>query len=113
MTKLPNDDECLVNFLRQHRPDVPPAAPDLEQLIIQSVAASPPKSTRYRQMWVVPPAIAAGLLIAWTGYRILMPVSFSAAQLASLNAFLESNWDGAVGGSADAQTFPLVSPTNN
>lgn len=114
MTKFPNDDERLVDFLRQHAGEAPTAVPDLEQLIIQSVAISPPKLARHRQLWVVPPAIAAGLLIAWTGYRVLMPTSsFSAAQLASLNAFLENNWDnGVLGSSADAQTFPL-SPTNN
>ncbi|MBV9387089.1 MAG: hypothetical protein JOZ78_11745 [Chroococcidiopsidaceae cyanobacterium CP_BM_ER_R8_30] len=117
MTQFSNnkDDERLVEFLHQHRPEVPPATPDLEQLIIQKVAASPPlNAVRHRRMWLIPPAIAAGLVIIWIGYRILTPASsFSTAQLANLNAFLENNWDGILGSSADAQTLPIASTTNN
>lgn len=106
-----NDDERLVEFLHQYRPDVPPASPDLEQKIICAVTTSPQKSHKQRS-WLVPSAVAAGLLIAWTGYRSLMPANFSTAQ-ASLDAFLESNWDGILGGSADAQTFPVSNNSTN
>jgi len=113
MNKFPNDDERLVEFLRQHASDVPPASPNLEQLIMQAVASSSPEAAKRQRLWILPPVIAAGLLLVWTGYRILMPANLSPAQLATLNAFLESNWDGVVGGSAEAQTFPIASPNNN
>ncbi|MBW4619076.1 MAG: hypothetical protein KME17_06925 [Cyanosarcina radialis HA8281-LM2] len=98
MTKQ-NDDDRLIEFLRQHRPSVPPVAPDLEDQILQAVAASDVKHPRRRLLWVLPPAIAAGALIAWVGYQILSPpqVPKIAVDPASVEAFLEDNWNAAIG----------------
>ena len=110
MTQFSQDDR-LVKFLRQHTSNAPPAAPDLEQQIMKAVAASPQQSALVRRQWIVPSAIAAGVLISWTCYRALTPAKPTAAEVAGLETFMESNWDGALGGSAEAESFPLTSPT--
>jgi hypothetical protein len=95
MTKLPNDDERLVDFLRQHAGDPPPAAPKFEEQLMQAVASSPQwQRLGRRQKWILPSAIAASLLFAWTGYRVLMPPPPPDASLAE---FMENNWDSVVG----------------
>ena len=53
MTKFPDDDERLVDFLRQHASAVPPAAPNLEQQVMAAVAASPHLPPN-RRVWFVP-----------------------------------------------------------
>lgn len=80
MTKLPRDDDKrLVEFLKANRPDVPPAAPDLEERIFQAVESEPPlnvsgfwqkHTARYKRLWLFPPAIAAGVMLIW-GSNIL------------------------------------------
>ncbi|MEH2111074.1 hypothetical protein [Nostoc sp.] len=97
MTQLPNDDPDLVNFLCQHRPDVPPASPDLEQQILQQVKAWPQAPLRhYSRPRLVLPALAAGLVAAIVGYRAFIPVQTSPAEFATLEGFIESNWQGTV-----------------
>jgi hypothetical protein len=113
MNKFPEDDEQLVKFLRQHTGTVPPAAQDLEEQIITTISSAPQRSSRQQLKWIFPTAIAAGLLLAWTSYRVLMPTSPSPAEVASLEAFLESNWDGVLNSDAEADSFPLTSPTIN
>ncbi len=41
MNNLPNNDQKLVDFLRQNRPDLPPENQDLESQIMAAVAATP------------------------------------------------------------------------
>ena len=84
--------ERLVDFLRQHASAVPPAAPDLEQQVMAAVAASPHLPARHR-LWFVPTAVAIAV-IAWAGHRLLVPVAPSPTELAGIEAFMESNWDG-------------------
>ncbi|MGA9378192.1 MAG: hypothetical protein WBV73_05435 [Phormidium sp.] len=76
MTNLPNDDQRLVDFLRQNRPEIPPSPPELEEKLFQAIASSPPPHlhhhssnhpSRYRQLWLVPPALAASLALVWAG----------------------------------------------
>lgn len=76
MSNLPNDDQRLVDFLRQNRPEIPPSSPDLEEKLFSAIASSPPPQlhhhsrnniSRFRQLWLVPPAIAASLALAWGG----------------------------------------------
>ena len=76
MSNLPNDDQRLVDFLRQNRPEIPPSSPELEDKLFQAITSSPPPhlhhhspthSSRYRQLWLVPPAIAASLALVWAG----------------------------------------------
>lgn len=76
MSNLPNDDQSLVDFLRQNRPEIPPSSPDLEEKLFQAIASSPTPQlhhnspnhrSRYRQLWLVPPAIAASAALVFAG----------------------------------------------
>ncbi|MEH2073995.1 MAG: hypothetical protein V7K57_06320 [Nostoc sp.] len=97
MTQPPDDDSDLINFLCQHRPEVPPASPDLEQQILQQVKACPlPPLRHYSRLSLVLPALAAGLVAAIVGYRAFIPVQPSPAELATLQNFIESNWQDTV-----------------
>ncbi len=111
MSKLSKDDEPLVEFLRQNCPKIPPPAPNLEEQIMAAVerqSSSTEKtrqllSNRSQRLWLVPPVlgklsagIAAGLLMTWTGYRVLIPAT-NTVDTPSLEAFVENNWDGIVG----------------
>lgn len=93
MTKFPEDDQPLVDFLRQHAGTPPPPAPNLETQIMQAVASSTRQQTPTRRyLWVVPPAIAASLLIAWFAHL------FPPSPEPSLEAFMKDNWDSVVVG---------------
>ncbi|MEH2302782.1 MAG: hypothetical protein V7K88_28355 [Nostoc sp.] len=97
MTQLPNDDPDLINFLCQHRPEVPPASPDLEQQILQQVKTwHQPPLRHYSRPRLVLPALVTGLVAAIVGYRAFIPAQPSPAELATLQNFIESNWQGTV-----------------
>ncbi len=112
MTQLPPDDQQWQEFLRKHRPTPPPAADGLEDQLMKAIAqqtgdrqanllttAQKPAIVKYhkiRQMWTARSAIAAGLLMAMSGYHILM-LSTDTASSASLDAFMENNWNEVVG----------------
>lgn len=113
MNKNPEDDEQLVKFLRQHTGTVPSVAPDLEEQIITAISSAPQRSSWKQLRWILPPAMAAGLLLAWTGYRVPMPISPSPTEVASLEAFLESNWDSVLNSDTEADSFSFTSPTTN
>ncbi|NEQ23364.1 MAG: hypothetical protein F6K28_30265 [Microcoleus sp. SIO2G3] len=94
MTQFPDDEKQWQEFLRQHRSTPPPAKADLEEQLMNAVEKS--QSPVSRRLWTVPPVIAAGLLMAWSGYRTLIPFP-ELSNSASLEAFLENNWEGVVG----------------
>jgi hypothetical protein len=119
MSQFPNDDHELVDFLKQHRHHVPPADPALEEQLFAAIEVLPQQDnlipfrrsqprTRRSIVWFVPPALAAGLLVSVVGYRLLMPAKPSATELANLQAFIESSWQGT---DEDAPLFNDV--TNN
>ncbi|NJR22633.1 MAG: hypothetical protein HC786_10955 [Richelia sp. CSU_2_1] len=102
-----NSDKKLVNFLKQYRPDIPEAAPDLEQKLLAALERDevdrpklplnlPEKRSRISSLakWAFPPAIAASLLVFWSGYRLLIPTPVHPDEAAHLEAFLIDNWDG-------------------
>ena len=117
MSQFPNDDHELVDFLKQHCPLTPLANPALEERLFEAIAAetqqenliqlrrSQPRSRR-NLVWFVPPALAAGLLASVVGYHALVPTKPSATELANLQAFMESNWQGTVS-SNTADDIPL------
>lgn len=112
MTQLPPDDKQLQEFLRKHCPTPPPAADDLEEQLMKAIAqqtgdrqanlANTSQNTKFvkpnriRRMWTGRSAIAAGLLMAMSGYHILM-LSTDTARSANLDAFMENNWNEVVG----------------
>ncbi len=112
----PSSDQELVNFLKQHRPSLPEAAPDLELKILAAiesnqaslvnethrektrVTTSPKSNDRLKissvSKWAVSSAIAAGLLVFWSGYRPLETAQLPDEETAKLEAFLVTNWEG-------------------
>ncbi|MEG4915476.1 hypothetical protein [Microcoleus sp. B7-D4] len=145
----PSSDQELVNFLKQHRPKIPEAAPDLEQKILAAiesnqasvvnethrektpVTTSPKSNDRLKvssvSKWAVSSAIAAGLLVLWSGYRPFETAQLPDEETAKLEAFLVTNWEGVLHDSpqenmtdrpqTDWLNFPVSSdsepPTNN
>ena len=139
-------DKKLVNFLKQYRPNVPEAAPDFEQELLAAIDRNDaaarefnylgqPQFTRSSKRsgivcfpkWAFPSAIAAGLLVFWSGYSVLVPAQFHADEAAHLEAFLVNNWEGVLNDSrvensldrpqTDWLTFSYAAdtepPTNN
>ncbi len=118
MSRPPADDRPLADFLQQHRPPVPPAHPDLEDRLLAAVLDTPPgvpgsvrrPMVQRRVLWVFPAAIAAGL-VALVSYPTLFPPQPSEAQLAELETFIESTWQGTVAEQPDTdmeELYPLV-----
>jgi len=117
MRLQPEEDRSLTDFLKQHRPPVPPAAADLEDRLMAAVMDTPvqvPTAQRqqsYRRvLWLVPSAIAAGL-VAIVGYQTLVPPQPTEAELAELETFIESTWQGTLAEQPTTETeeiYPLV-----
>ncbi len=119
MKHLPKDDGRLVDFLRQNFPSPPAASPDLEAQILEAIASLPDREKhqelatqpdrrngRVLPLWEWRGAIvAASLLAAWTGYRLFTPQRLTPIDLVSLEAFVETNWNGVV---SDAPTVEPV-----
>jgi hypothetical protein len=106
MTQLPPDDKQWQEFLRQYRPTPPPAAVDLEHQVMHAIDRTPQQPPINWRLWAIPSAIAAGLLMTLSGYRLLMPLP-EPSNAASLEAFLENNWNEVVG------EPPVNLPNNN
>jgi hypothetical protein len=106
-------DKKLVNFLKQYRPNVPEAAPDFEQELLAAIdrndgaarelnSRGEPPFTRSSKRsgivcfpkWAFPSAIAAGMLVFWSGYPVLVPAQFHADEAAHLEEFIVNNWEG-------------------
>ena len=124
MTKLPtDDDDSLVNFLKANRPEVPPATPDLEERIVQVVESKTTSPVnrffqhdpaKCRRLWLVPPAIAVGVLFAIGSDSLRSSTLFrsswatttpSEAEMVSLEAFLEHNWNNLTFDSTNSISF--------
>jgi hypothetical protein len=116
----PSSDQELVNFLKQHRPNIPEAAPDLEKKILAAIERNEagerklnylgdPQFTRSSKRsrivgfrkWVFPSAIAAGLLVFWSGYRAFETAQLPDNETAKLEAFLVTNWEGVLHDSSE------------
>ncbi|MEG4531549.1 hypothetical protein [Microcoleus sp. D2_18a_D3] len=112
----PSSDQELVSFLKQHRPSIPEAAPDLEQKILAAIESNQASvfHETYRDKtrlsgsaksgdrlkissvskWVFSSAIAASLLFFWSGYRPFKTAQLPDKETAQLEAFLVTNWEG-------------------
>lgn len=93
MSEFPHPDKELIDFLRQHRSQVPPASLDLEERILRDVQSSPVQvSRRHSRLSLLPTVIAASLVAAMVTYLTLMPIQQNTAEAANLETFIESNW---------------------
>ncbi len=99
------DDLALIQFLRQHRPPVPTAPPDLEDRIVAALDApliSMPLSTpltstdrpeRSRRLrWLLPATLAASLVAGVCSYQVLRTSPEPDPEVAKLEAFIDSTW---------------------
>ncbi|MEG5035503.1 hypothetical protein [Microcoleus sp. AT3-D2] len=111
----PSSDQELVNFLKRNRPNIPEAIPDLEQKILAAIESNQAsvfhetncKKTRSSasaksddlkissvSKWALSSAIAASLLVFWSGYRPFQTAQLRDKEIAQLEAFLVTNWEG-------------------
>ena len=111
-----NNDEPLINFLKQHEPVPPPAPMDSEDALMALIADQAPSSRprprkKSKVIWLIPTAIAAGMAIMWGRYQSsilspsiadddLLPPVITAIDASTdspdseenLGAYLESAW---------------------
>ncbi len=113
--KFPEDDTALADFLRQHRHAVPPPSPDLEDRIMEMVAISqrslkavPLHRPNWKLRLLGTGAIAASLIGGLVGYRLLTPSSLSYAELSNLEAYMETNWNSALGETSSEDVIVMV-----
>lgn len=111
MNQKPDDDYEFVDFLKQNQPIPPPAAPDLERRVMSSL------SPRRRRLWIVPTAIATGLMTTFVGYRLFQPAELS-ADAPAIEEFIESNWSNSIQATTSAteastEYMALVEPTTD
>lgn len=95
MTQSPQEEKEWQVFLRENRPTPPPAAKDLEEQLMKAIAISN-RPVRKRRLWAISSTIAASLLMAWGGYHFL-GISQDSTNYASLENFMENNWNEVVG----------------
>ncbi|WP_017324754.1 hypothetical protein [Synechococcus sp. PCC 7336] len=90
MTVPPDEEQKLVNFLRQYCPDPPPADPALRDEILARAVLHPhsPRSRWRRWRWAIPPVVAAAILAGWLWPR----PSLTTAELEELENYLISSW---------------------
>jgi hypothetical protein len=96
MNQPPEKPDCLVKFLRQHRPDIPPASPQLEEQIIASIAGDRSRAMRYspRILWLIIPSIAASLSFAVWGMKTWILSPSPPMDLVQIESFMEYTWNG-------------------
>lgn len=107
MKPFSEDDEDLIQFLRQHRSLPPAASPDLEDRIIQSL----PKRSRVSRPLIL---FAASIAASFIGVIVAQPVRSPSPDAATLEAFMESSWSTVLDGTSDTNSdyLALVDSTN-
>ncbi|ERT05111.1 putative rNA polymerase sigma-70 factor [Lyngbya aestuarii BL J] len=120
MSKLPTNDQALINFLKQNRPTAPEATSDLEERIIAAIDTDDPvlsesisthPSVATKTLRLVSSLIAVGLTLFWMGYRLVSSSSLSPSEQSQLEGFIESNWNGAM--EETQETSWLTIPDNS
>ena len=104
--KYPDDDH-LVDFLRRHRPEPPPAAPQLEAQIMADLESLTPLPTPVPQRRWAMPAMAAALvlgMVSWVAWRSTVP-GFQTASESEVEEFVTATWYGSAYG--DELRLPL------
>ncbi len=113
-----DDDLPLVDFLRHYHSAAPPASEDLEDQILTQIMEAqpqsllaPPRRRQRSRYWAIPVAIAASLVATVIGYQALTPKPMSNADQTSLEAFIQTNWDGTVNSDETDYDQLLSDPT--
>lgn len=98
MKPAPDDDSRLAEFLRQHRPSVPPASLELEEHLMAAIATTPQSTespglrllSQRSPLWFIPPVIAAGIVVTVISVRLLSPSP--SPEFASLETFVDDSY---------------------
>lgn len=96
MTRLPDDDQPLIQFLKQNRP-IPPATPNLveKQLMQWVVKKRRVSSKSILVRWLIPGAIATAGLVTWQLWKSSPSTQQMATQPEELESFVIDSWNGA------------------
>lgn len=96
MTRLPHDDQPLIQFLKQNRP-IPPTTPNLvEKQLMQwvvkerRVSSSKPILVR----WLISGAIATAGLVTWQLWKSSPSTQQMATQPEEIESFVIDSWNG-------------------
>ena len=121
MNSFPEDDYPLTNFLKQNRPAVPPAAVDLEERILAAIEDTPQeialtelppfrrsRPSQRRVLWLLPSTLAAGFVAMVVGHQFFVPRQPTEAELAELETFIESTWQGNLAEQPASETEELI-----
>jgi hypothetical protein len=123
MSRFPEDDLKLTEFLKQYQPVVPAAKPEVEEQLMSAITSTPQPQRvviptnrsvargQPRILWAVPAAIAAGLVAMVVSHRTFAPVSqTSASEVAELQNFIESTWHDAIAEQSvsEGDLFPVT-----
>ncbi|KST67318.1 hypothetical protein [Mastigocoleus testarum] len=108
MTQPPKNERDLVDFLRQNRPEVPQAPPDLEEVIFQKINTIQETNTTptdkyllfkisnilkiFRNFRGIFPALLTAGLAIFIIINHLKTTEFSNAEVAHIEEFIEENW---------------------
>ncbi|MGI0489014.1 hypothetical protein ACN4EK_26695 [Pantanalinema rosaneae CENA516] len=119
MKPAPDDDPRLVEFLRQHRPPVPPAASELEEQLMATIATTPQSTeppglrllSQRSSLWLIPPVIAAGIVGTVISLRLLSPSP--SPEFANLETFVDDSYTPVSGRSIDDDPFWLETTAGN
>ncbi|GFE70405.1 hypothetical protein [Chroococcus sp. FPU101] len=97
MTRLPHDDQPLIQFLKQNRP-IPPATTNLVekqlmQWVVKERRVSSSKPIFYRLL--IPGMIATAGLVTWHFWKSGPSTQQMATQPEELESFVIDSWNGA------------------
>jgi hypothetical protein len=107
MNKIYNDDQNLVKFVKQNRPLPPSNNHFVETQLMNIISKENQHSSRLNHslFWVVPSAIATGLLLM-SGSVIKNNLSPQIAhESENLETFMVNSWQGSLSESIDNQQF--------
>jgi hypothetical protein len=95
MTHFSDDDEKLVDFLKEYRPAPPPTMRDLEWQLMELVTRELPLPPKYPHQFflIISSAMAGSLLLLVGSYRWLKPLPEVASDREELEIFLVDNWN--------------------
>jgi hypothetical protein len=97
MNQPPETNDCLVKFLRQNRPEIPPASPDLEAQILGAISREQAQARgrkSRRVFWLISSSIAASAALTFWGIKPWINSPMPAGELAQMEAFMEYTWNG-------------------
>ena len=104
MTKFPDDDRKLVEFLRKYQPTAPSETNNPETQLMKSIAKQPMPLPRKqwgkqskRLLWILPPMLAATGFLFWSSTPPLSPSVNIASDTEELDNFLVNSWQDSLG----------------